>query len=187
MKSCNRSPCSFTACAMVSCTWILSDAKHHPVIGITPRQGMDHKWNEQGSTLAMFGSEAVPLLTAASWQFNPTQGGLLKDQSCSIWCNVASTRGSTWDYKVKTNYLPGNQEKEFFLIHPSCMKAGGRRMASFHIKIIPHGRCVFAWAFLWVAVHFKTISYLKAFKNRERTVFDLLGTISHLYFFFIEH
>lgn len=126
MKSCNRSPCCFPACAMVSCAWTLSDVKHHPVTGTTPRQGRGHRGNEQSSTLAVFGSGAVTLPTAASWQFNPTQGGLWedKDQSCSIWCNMASTRGSIWVYKVKINYLPSNQGKNSLSI-PAVWKHWG--------------------------------------------------------------
>lgn len=78
MKNCNRSPCSLTACAMVSCTFTLSDVKHHPVTGITPRQGRDHKWNEQSSTLSMFGSEAVtcPLQPA---------GNLIQQSKVDFW------------------------------------------------------------------------------------------------------
>lgn len=190
MKSCNRSPCSFPACAVVSCAWTLSDVKHHPVTGITPRQGRDHMWNEQSSTLAMLGMPSCrcPLQPAGNLIQHKVDFWKTKTKAAlsdAIWWAQEGLFEST---RLKLIICSVFREKKFFFIHPSCMKAKGRRTDSSHIQNIPHGRCVLAWAFLWVAVHFKTIYFIVKSvqdegENSSHPAFHLLWTISHLYFF----
>lgn len=51
--------------------------------------------------------------------------------------------------------------KKKIILNPSQLHESMREKNGFFPhKNIPHGRCVFAWDFLWVAVHFKTIYFI---------------------------
>lgn len=193
MKSCNRSPCSFTACALGSCTLIPSDVKHHPVTGTTHR-------GREGTPSEMSKAALWPCLVQKLPRCPLQPAGNLIQHKMDFCKTKAKAAPSDAIWQAQEDLFESTRLeligspviKKKNLLNPSRLcKIKREKNVLFPHKNIPHGRYVFSWAFLWVAVHFKTIfSYLKAFKNRERTALILLFNCCepfHTCIFLIEH
>lgn len=159
---------------MVSCTLKLSDVNHHPVDGIMPRQGSTvSKVSKQHLDHAWFRSyqKSITFLTVVSWQFNPTEGGLLEEETKAVPSEEVSQvqEGPFESTRFNLIYLPNNQKKKILLNPCQLSESRKEKNGCFSHPNTPHGRWVLDWAFLWVAVQLKTIFY-----NRMRTALILL-------------